>query len=180
MKEDKPRAKGETRRDIETPSDSLRDTIGAHPVGTSAGAVGGIAAGAAIGSAAGPVGSLAGAAVGAVAGAIAGGGIAEMVDPVEEDTYWRQNYTSRAYVSPGASYDDYGPAYRYGVDSYARLGPRRSWEEMENELGSGWDDVRGTSGLGWNEARHAARDSWQRVKEATERAIPGDSDRDGR
>jgi hypothetical protein len=179
MKEDKPLAKGDVRRDI-TPGDSVRDAVGSHPVGTGVGAVGGMAAGAAIGTAAGPVGTLAGAAVGAIAGALAGSGIAEMVDPVAEDAYWRDNYASRPYVGTGASYDDYAPAYRYGMDSYARYGRERNWDEIEAQVGTGWNDARGNSRLAWDDARHAARDSWHRVKDTVERATPGDSDHDGK
>ncbi|MED5621848.1 glycine zipper domain-containing protein [Ideonella sp. BN130291] len=176
MREDKPLAKGETR----TASDTMRDAVGSHPVGTSVGAVGGLAAGAAIGSAAGPVGTLVGAAAGAVAGALAGGGIAEMVDPEAEDAYWRDNYASRPYVSQSYGYDDYGPAYRYGVDSYTRTGGQRAWDESESDLATGWDSARGSSRLAWDDARHASRDAWHRVKDTVERAVPGDSDRDGK
>ena len=59
--------------------------------------------------------------VGAVVGGLAGKGIAEQIDPTREDAYWRDNYSSRPYVS-GGSYDDYGPAYSYGVDNYAKMG----------------------------------------------------------
>ena len=34
--------------------------------------------------------------------------------------------------------------------------------------------------LEWEHARPAARDAWDRVSNATERVIPGDSDKDGR
>jgi hypothetical protein len=176
MNEDKPLAKGESR----SASDTMRDSIGAHPVGTSAGAVGGLAAGAAIGSAAGPVGTLAGAAIGAVAGALAGGGLASMVDPKAEDAYWRDNYASRPYVRADHTYDDYGPAYRYGVASLGRHGVDRDWDTVENDLGAGWDDARMNSRLAWEDARPATRDAWQRAKDTVERAVPGDSDGDGK
>jgi hypothetical protein len=35
--------------------------------------------------------------------------------------------------------------------------------------------VKGKSRLGWDRAKEATRDAWNRI----ERAIPGDSDRDG-
>ena len=34
--------------------------------------------------------------------------------------------------------------------------------------------------LSWERAKHAARDAWNRVSDTVERAIPGDSDRDGK
>ncbi len=174
MKEDKPSARGELRDE-----GTVRDSMAKHPVGTGAGAVGGMAAGAAIGTAAGPVGSLVGAAVGAVAGAVAGSGLAEMVDPAAEDAYWRDNYATQSYVRPAYSYDDYGPAYRYGVDSYSRYRDR-GWEDAETDLATGWGTARGSSRLAWEDAKYATRDAWRRVSDTVERATPGDSDHDGK
>ena len=163
-----------------TKTDVNRDPItgapGSHPVGTGVGAaVGGIAAGAAAGSVAGPVGTV----VGAVVGALAGKGIAESIDPTAEDAYWRDNYTSRPYIDTGASYDDYGPAYGYGVNSYSKY-PGRSFDEVESDLSRDWDTVRGESSLTWDRAKNATRDAWNRVSDTVERAVPGDSDRDGK
>jgi len=120
-----------------------------------------------------------GAVAGAVVGGLAGRGIAGLVDPAAEDNYWRGAYSSRPYVSPGASYDDYGPAYRYGIDSYDRY-EGRPFDDVESDLGRDWDRAKGKSKLGWDNAKHATRDSWQRVSDAVERAVPGDSDRDGK
>src|SRR3954462_11343173 len=86
--------------------DPITGAPGSHPVGTGIGAAGAGAAGAAIGSIAGPGGPATGAVVGAVAGGLAGKGVAEAVDPTTEDTYWRDNYTSRNYVRKGAAYDE--------------------------------------------------------------------------
>jgi len=155
--------------------DPLTGAPGAHPVGTGVGAVaGGMAAGAAAGTVAGPVGP----AVGAVVGGLAGKGIAESIDPTVEDTYWRDNYRSRPYAS-GASYDDFGPAYAYGVSTYPRYAGRR-FDEVESDLSRDWDRARGKSSLTWERAKDAVRDSWHRLSDGVERAIPGDSDRDGR
>ncbi len=160
--------------------DPASGPLGAHPVGTGLGAVaGGAAAGAAVASVAGPVGTVIGAAAGAVAGALAGKGIAKMVDPTAEEAYWRENYSSRPYVTSGATFDEYGPAYRYGVDNYGRY-EGRSFEQAEPELMRDWDGAKGTSKLTWENAKHAARDSWQRLSDFVERATPGDSDRDGK
>lgn len=165
-----------------------KDKTGTHKAATGAGAVvggaaggvaGGAAAGAAVGGMTGPVGAAVGAAAGAVAGAVAGKGIAKAVDPGAEDRYWRDNYSSRPYIASGSTYDDYGPAYRYGVDAYSR-NPERRFDELEPDLGRDWDRSRGRSSLEWDRARHASRDAWDRVSNAAERAIPGDSDRDGR
>jgi hypothetical protein len=185
MNSDKPSAKGEAR---DANRDPLSGTPGSHPIGTGVGAaIGGAAAaagtaaatGAAAGTVAGPVGTVVGAAIGAVVGGLAGKAVAEKIDPTAEDTYWRENYSTRPYVAAGSGYDDYGPAYRYGVESYG-MHDGRSFDEVEPELSSGWDRARGTSGLDWNDAKHASRDAWQHISDAGERAVPGDSDGDGR
>jgi hypothetical protein len=164
--------------------DANRDPItgapGSHPVGTGVGAaLGGVAAGAAAGTVAGPVGTLVGAAIGAVAGGLAGKGVAEKIDPTVEDGYWRENYEDRPYIVEGASYDDYGPAYRYGVDSFGSY-PGRSFDDVEADLSRDWGTRRGTSSLEWDHARSASRDAWQRLSDRVERATPGDADRDGK
>lgn len=181
MNQDKPLAKGETRTPVDRDRVDDRNPLGAHPVGTAAGAVAGaVAAGAAVGSVAGPIGTAVGAAIGAAAGGFAGKGIADMVDPEMEAGYWRENWKDRDYIEGGFTYDqDYGPAYRYGVDAYTRF-PERRYDEMETDLSAGWEDARGESRLDWDRARHATRDAWQRVSDTVERATPGDSDRDGK
>ena len=162
--------------------DPISGAPGAHPVGTGLGALaGGAAAGAAAGTVVGPVGTVIGAAIGAIVGGLAGKSVAESVDPTVEDAYWRENYRDRPYVSSdsAASYDDYGPAYGYGVDAY-RNNPERSFEEVEPGLSRDWNGRRGSSNLEWDRAKHASKDAWQRVSDTVERAVPGDSDRDGK
>jgi len=174
---DRPQAKEDLKRDIR---EDGRGPLGEHPVGTGVGAAaGGVAAGAAVGTVAGPIGTAVGAAIGAVAGGLAGKGIADMIDPTMEDDYWRGSWKDRSYIDGGFTYDqDYAPAYRYGWEAYPRY-PGRTFEEVESELGTEWDRSRGESRLDWDRARHATRDSWQRVSDRIERAMPGDSDRDG-
>jgi hypothetical protein len=160
--------------------DPITGTPGAHPLGTGLGAAaGGMAAGAAAGTFAGPVGTVAGAAVGAVAGALAGKGIAEKIDPTIEEAYWRENYVNRTYVTSGSTFDDYGPAYVYGVENHAKH-PGKTFDDVEARMSQEWQRAKGKSSLTWEKAKHAARDSWQRVSDAVERATPGDSDHDGK
>ncbi len=152
--------------------------VGAVVGGAAGGIAGGAAAGAAVGGMTGPVGAAVGAVVGAVAGAVAGKGIANSIDPAAEDAYWRDNHSSRPYAS-GSTFDEYRPAYGMGVDAYSRY-PNRSFDDFEPELGRDWNNRRGNSNLDWGRAKHASRDAWQRVSDTVERAVPGDSDRDGK
>jgi hypothetical protein len=143
--------------------DPITGAPGAHPVGTGAGAIGGAATGAAIGTAVGgPVGAVVGGAAGAVVGGLAGKGVAEVMDPTAEETYWRDEFANRPYVKKGSSYDTYLPAYRYGWESYASMSDR-PWESVETNLGARWPASRGTSTLDWHEAKPAARDAWDRA-----------------
>ena len=164
--------------------DAITGAPGSHPVGTGVGAAAAGAAGAAIGTAVMPgpgtaIGGAVGAVVGAVAGGLAGKGIAEAVNPTEEDAYWRNEYRNRPYYQPGADYDQYEPAYRYGYTSAASYRGRK-WDEVESDLGRNWTTQRGQSRMEWDRAKLATRDAWQRASDRIERAIPGDSDRDGK
>jgi len=173
--------KSTTRNDIDRSDEKSRPVatgLGAVVGGTAGGVAGGAAAGAAVGGMTGPVGLAVGAVVGAVAGALAGKGIANAVDPVAEDAYWRDNHSSRSYAN-GSDYDEYRPAYGYGVDAHTRY-PGRTFDDVEPQLGREWNDKRGSSSLGWDRAKHATRDAWERLSDGVERATPGDSDRDGK
>jgi hypothetical protein len=166
------------KRDLQKDKDRpvAKAGVGAVVGGAAGGVAGGAAAGAAAGGMTGPVGAAVGAAVGAVAGAVAG---RMRADPAVENAYWRDNYSSRPYVSGGTTYDDYEPAYRYGIESYSKY-PDLSFDEVEPDLERDWAKARGRSSLEWERAKHAARDAWHRLSNAAERAMPGDSDRDGR
>lgn len=164
--------------DNKTDTPTKATATGAVLGGAAGGVAGGAAAGAAVGGMTGPVGAAVGAAVGAVAGALAGRGVAK-ADPAVEDAYWRNNYTSRPYVQSGSTYDDYGPAYQYGVNARSQY-PDRNFDDVESDLGRNWSNTRGNSSLEWEHAKHATRDAWHRVSDTVERAVPGDSDHDGR
>ena len=155
-----------TLRATDTHLDPITGEPGTHPIGTGLGAaLGGAAAGAVTGSVAGPLGTVVGVALGAIVGGLAGKSVAETFDPTLEDDYWRQNYRDRSYVTEGASFDDYGPAYGFGVASWARY-PGRSFDELEDDLARDWTSARGRSNLDWAMARGASRDGWGRVSGA--------------
>jgi hypothetical protein len=164
----------ETKQRIDTPErnpDPITKAPGSHPVGTGVGAAAGgvagigaaIATGAVLGSVVGPVGTAIGATVGAVAGGLAGKGVAEQVNPTVEETYWRENYASRPYVTEGATREDFAPAYRYGWESRERY-PDQTFDDVELDLERNWEQERGVSRLAWADAKPAARDAWERVE----------------
>jgi uncharacterized protein YcfJ len=155
--------------------DAITGAPGSHPVGTGVGAAAAGAAGTAMGMAAGAaagsvipgpgtiIGGAIGAVVGAVAGGLAGKGVAEAINPTEEDAYWRGELQNRPYYSQGTDYNEYEPAYRYGYTA-AALNQNRSWDDVQNDLGGGWEQYRGTnSNMDWDRAQQPARDAWDRA-----------------
>lgn len=161
------------RNDIPANRDANPDAItgepGSHPVGAGLGAAaGGAAAGAAAGVVGGPVGAALGAVVGGIAGGLAGKGVAEQIDPTQEDAYWRDEYANREYYEAGTAYDTYAPAYKYGWESRAKH-KDRSWNEVEPELREGWETNRGASDLQWERARLASQDAWTRIERLEDR-----------
>lgn len=149
------------RKDGEPNRDPISGKPGAHPVGTGLGAAaGGAAAGAATGTVAGPVGTVVGAAVGAVVGGLAGKGIAEMVDPTVEDTYWRDNHASQAYYSTEYDFDDYAPAYRTGYEGRVKY-DGKSFDDAEMDMQEDYKRYNGE--LDWVDVKDATRNAWNRV-----------------
>lgn len=152
--------------------DPITGTRGAHPIGTTLGAIGGgAAAGMAGGAVAGPVGVVAGAVAGAVVGGLAGKAVAEVVDPTIEANYWKHSHAGRPHIDPAVAFDEYAPAYRYGWESFGtRGGKAGTFESVEADLQRGWDTAKGASRLGWDKAKTASRDAWNRVKDTVHAA----------
>jgi uncharacterized protein (TIGR02271 family) len=151
--------------------DANRDPIshepGAHPVGTGIGAAGAGATGTVIGGLlGGPVGAVVGAVVGSVVGGLVGKGVAENVNPTQEDDYWRENYTSRPYVEPERSFEDYKPAYQTGYQAFDRYADtEKTYEEVEPELQADYETNYAASSLPWEQAKPAARDAFIKLYE---------------
>ena len=91
-----------------------------------------------------------------------GNAVANQVDAEAEAAHWRENYRTRPYVDPDASFDDYGPAYDYGVAGYVKY-PDRTFEDAEADLSRDWDVSRMSSRLEWSHAREASLDAWMRA-----------------
>ena len=105
---------------------------------------------------------VAGAAIGAVAGGAVGKGTAKLVNPKDEDLYWRDAYRERPYYDSALIYDDYRPAYELGYRTRAAI-PEGSFEHAERRLSQDWAMARGESRLTWEQAKLAARDAWDRA-----------------
>jgi hypothetical protein len=86
-----------------------------------------------------------------------------------QDAHWSANYATRPYVEAGEDYQDFAPAYLYGVFLY-HSNPERTFDEHEGELASGWKSARSGSPLDWSRARPAIREAWYRVRDLAKRA----------
>lgn len=88
--------------------------------------------------------------------------VAKAVDPAGERAYWSENFSGRHYVRQGSSFEDYGPAYGFGIAARGRY-PGRDFDDVESEMSTQWPASRGVSSLSWERARHAVRDAWNRI-----------------
>ena len=140
--------------------------VGAGGAGLAAGAAG-AAIGAAVG---GPPGMAVGGIVGVAIGATAGDRIAEARDRRENLGHFQQIFHSMPYYVSGAEWQDYAPAYRYGLDTYATHGGQ-PFVDAEPTLRKGWDArARDGSRLDWMDARPAMEHAWRSLDEALHRS----------
>ena len=86
-----------------------------------------------------------------------------------QEAHWAANYATRPYREAGADYEDYAPAYLYGIYWY-HSNPDRLFDASEAELSTGWDAARGDSPLDWSKAKPAVEEAWYQVRNLAERA----------
>lgn len=84
-----------------------------------------------------------------------------------DDDLARRNYESK-YANSGRSFDDYGPAYRYGWTERERQADRK-FEEVSADLEHGWEHFKDKSKLAWMEVKDAVKDAWHRFEDTVER-----------
>ena len=142
---------------------------GAHPVGTGVGAASAGAAGAAIGAVGGPVGIIAGTVIGAVAGGLAGKGVAESLDPTNEEGYWQQNHATGLFGHYG-SYDRYSAAYRTGYEGFNRHGTDKNYADVEDDLKSTYEKSKDDISVSWETAKHATQVAYERARSSVKKA----------
>jgi uncharacterized membrane protein len=76
-------------------------------------------------------------------------------------------------------FEEFEPHYRHGWGLGSDQRYRgRNWDEIEPAVRRDWETR--YPGNSWERMKMAVRRGWERTTEAIERAIPGDSDRDGR
>jgi hypothetical protein len=80
-----------------------------------------------------------------------------------EETYWRDNWSTRGYASADRNFDYYRPAYRYGFDSAHRYADRH-FNDVESDLRTGWNSYPNHGERAWDQIKDAVRDAWDRVR----------------
>jgi hypothetical protein len=85
------------------------------------------------------------------------------------DAHWSAKHATRPYVLADEQYQDYAPAYLYGVVWYYS-NPERQFDASEGELATGWEAARGDSPLDWPKAKPAVREAWYEINDLAERA----------
>jgi hypothetical protein len=142
-----------------------------HVIGAGAAALAGGAVGAAIGGVVGgPAGVAVGAAAGGALGAVVGDRTAEAADPRDDLGRFEQIWHTMPYYEDGMDWDDYAPAYRYGIGQY-HGGESRTFQAAEPELERGWPSARGGSRLDWAQAREAVAHVWRWYDEELHKTV---------
>jgi len=142
-----------------------------HVVGTGGAALAGGAAGAALGAVVGgPPGMAIGGIAGVALGATVGDHVAEARDRRENLGHFEQIYQSMPYYRAGYTWHDYGPAYRYGLETYEKHG-EEGFAEAESILQGAWEaNAHFGSRMAWLEARPAVEHAWRSLDEALGKA----------
>jgi hypothetical protein len=109
---------------------------------------------------AGAVGTAAGVAAGAAA-ALTRSKEPRKVDPVIEESHWREHFTAEPYYDATYAFEDYLPAWRTGWEGIGKY-PGKSFEQAERDLQADFHWNRGQSRLLWEQARDAVRAGFER------------------
>lgn len=153
---------GESHEHTHANEDPITGERGSHPVGTGVGTASGGLAGAAIGAAVGgPAGAAIGAVVGGVVGAFSGRGVAEKINPTEEENYWRDEHAKQEW-SGDAPYEHFEPAYKTGIQGAMKYAGRH-FNEIENDLARDYEKNDANPAIPWDRARPAVKGAWDRL-----------------
>jgi hypothetical protein len=86
----------------------------------------------------------------------------QLGDWESEKSYWRENWSTRPYVSADRGFEFYSSGYRYGFESAHKHGAKQ-WADAEGELRSGWDKYEHRGEVAWEHIKEAVRDGWNRI-----------------
>ena len=78
----------------------------------------------------------------------------------ESDRYFAARFDDVTYARADETFDDYRPAYRYGVLARTVFRDREWDDEIEQQLRDDWERNRGNSPLSWERALNGVRDAY--------------------
>ncbi|KAA8920050.1 hypothetical protein CEK64_09225 [Xanthomonas sontii] len=78
----------------------------------------------------------------------------------DSDRYYADRFDTVDYRETDSSYDDYRPAYRYGVQARSRYRDRVWDDRLDTDLESGWERAKDRSRLNWAQAKAAVREAF--------------------
>ncbi|MCW0425107.1 hypothetical protein [Xanthomonas sacchari] len=78
----------------------------------------------------------------------------------DSDRYYADRFDTVDYRETDSSYDDYRPAYRYGVQARSRYRDRVWDDRLDTDLESGWKRAKDRSRLSWAQAKAAVREAF--------------------
>lgn len=134
-----------------------------HVLGAGSGALLAGGVGAVIGGfVAGHIGITVGAAAGAAVGAVVGDRISEQRDKRDDLGHFQQIFHTMPYYVDAMRWDDYAPAYDYGIRTYRTHGGQ-PFAQVEDGLAREWEAARGGSRLSWVQAQPAVAHAWHEL-----------------
>lgn len=78
----------------------------------------------------------------------------------DSDRDYADRFDTVDYRETDSSYDDYRPAYRYGVQARSRYRDRVWDDRLDTDLESGWERAKDRSRLSWAQAKAAVREAF--------------------
>ncbi|WP_295918305.1 hypothetical protein [uncultured Xanthomonas sp.] len=78
----------------------------------------------------------------------------------DSDRYYADRFDTVDYRETDSSYDDYRPAYRYGVQARSRYRDRVWDDRLDTDLESGWERAKDRSRLSWAQVKAAVREAF--------------------
>lgn len=79
-----------------------------------------------------------------------------------DQSWWRENFKDRPYVSADRSFEYYEPGYRFGYESANRYRGRQ-WNDVEPNLRTDWDHYEGRGNSAWENVKDAVHDAWDKI-----------------
>lgn len=79
-----------------------------------------------------------------------------------DQSWWRQNFSERPYVTADRRFEDYEPGYRFAYQSLSRY-RGKNWNDVESNLSQDWNRFEGRGTSTWDNMKHAVHDAWDKI-----------------